>query len=183
MLALLLAANLARFTSFHGVVLEKTTLRGATALLGPAEIHDNGGQAHAHMYSICYRGSDGVTLAFNSHSEMGGAGHDLTGFQLVARPELADYSGDSEFVVREEGKPHCLASKIVSHASLIGGKLRLGMSATQAAKALGVPVDGRQLSANSETSAGGEFTTFRTVEVLVEQGRVVAIRVYQITCS
>lgn len=177
--------GLARYTRVLGVTLELSTLRDVIALLGSAEIRHNGGDAAGSMYSICYRGSDGTTLVFNSLSEMGGPTHDVTGFQLIARSDLADYSGERNNQVSEDRKPVCSPSRRVSRSLALGRQLRLGTSFHVAAKALGVTTHGRvpRMSAQSTSPAGGGFETLRTVEIEFENERAVAIRVYQVTSN
>jgi hypothetical protein len=182
LLALLLAVNLARFTSLHGVVLEKTSLDGAARIFGPAEIRHNGLDAGGSVYNSCYLGPDGTILVFSS-SEMGGPEHDTTNFQIVAKPGLVDYGDEGDSRVSEEHKPHCAQSALVSRTALIGGQLHLGMTARAATKILGGALRDGRLIIRAETPRKKGFVTDRGVEIFFERGRAVAIRVYQVTSS
>jgi hypothetical protein len=169
---------------FLGVTLERTTLAEVVKLVGPADIRHNGGDAHASQYSLCYRGHDGTTLVFGSHGEMGESDHHVTELQIVGRPDLADYSGDERYRVPPDAKPACSRSALVSRSLALGGTLRLGATRDSVARILGADAtqDGR-ISVSRSISVGQDFETMRTVEVIFESNRAVALRAYQVTSN
>ena len=52
--------------------------------------------------------------------------HDVTEIQIVAHPDLAEYSGDEGSRVPPNAKPACSRSAIVTRSLALGGALRLG---------------------------------------------------------
>jgi hypothetical protein len=176
------SARLGRFTTFLGVRLEQTTFARAASRLGPAQPKDNGLDAAGSASSICYRGPDGTTLILTSNSEM--AAQDvITNYELVARPELGDYSSGEGGGVRAENKPRCSRLSRLSSSASIAHQLRLGASVQTVSEILGAATaaPGARSVRVQSFAPGSEGQTWRTVEVLFEEGRAVAIRVFQVT--
>lgn len=188
--------------SLLGLALESTTLEGAQRLLGKAEQRHNGGDAAAGAMAECYVGQDGTTLALISNSEMGG-GTMITGYQLVARGELADYSTDYRYVVPLDKRPRCAALKRLSRSTVTNGGLSLGMSRSEVRRLLGEPSEVAEdhliftaeatLPMTSEQRRppgainGGEppdsYSRGRWVRVDFQDGSAVAIRASQVSST
>jgi hypothetical protein len=184
------------FLSFLGVTLEETTLEQAQAKLGGPKAVHNGGDAAASMCAQCYTGSDGTTLVLVSNKEMGGCS--ITNEYWVLQSEsLADYSGDERRVVAKDNRPVCSHLKGLSRSSLVGGRLKLGMTKAQVLKLMGKPSksSGSRVSYSSAVPAKmtneekvrlkgqGEFTTLRSVTVDFADGRAVDISAFQATSN
>jgi hypothetical protein len=137
--AALAADRLAPHMAILGVRLSDHTFSDVHRILGPAEVRDNGGDAAAHAKAACYVGTDATAVALVSDEEMGGGW--LTMFRLVARPELADFTGDpgGGYVVPLAKRPRCAPLAKLSHRTPTAGGLRLGMTRDEVLRLLGSP--------------------------------------------
>lgn len=177
--------RLATHMSVLGLVLEKSTFDDAIRVLGRTERRHNGGDAHGSATGACYSGADGTVLALVSHSEMGGDVR-ITHFELVARGELADFSGDpGYYVVPKQLRPRCARTAKVSRTTPMGGDVHLGMTRKQVRGLLGDPSRSglKSLSYDSEEPVhdAPECATSRTLTVEFQRDRVIAVRADQIT--
>jgi hypothetical protein len=170
------------FLSFLGVTLEETNLEQAQAKLGGPKAVHNGGDAAASMCAQCYTGSDGTTLVLVSNKEMGGCS--ITNEYWVLQSEsLADYSGDERRVVAKDNRPVCSHLKGLSRSSLVGGRLKLGMTKAQVLK-YSSAVPAKMTNEEKVRLKGqGEFTTLRSVTVDFADGRAVDISAFQATSN
>jgi hypothetical protein len=186
-----------------GVTLEKTTLLEAQTLLGPADLRHNGGDAAASASAECYVGADGTVLALISNSEMGG-GTTITSFQLVEREVLLDYSQSVKYVVPSVMRPKCVILRALSRVTATAGGLNLGMNLDEVQRLLGrplesspghvtfsseakVPLTPEQMKAFATESPAllkeGYMTRLRTIRADLVDGKVAALRVYQVTST
>jgi hypothetical protein len=114
-----------------------------------------------------------------------GGGTRLTWFELLARPELAEFSGDPRYTVPKRVQPRCARSSKVSRAVRTGGGVHLGMTRRQVLGVVGAPATSgaRSLSFTSDepVEAQPDCTTSRALTVEFEGDRAVAVRAEQIT--
>jgi len=186
-----------------GVTLERTTLLEAQRLLGRADLRHNGGDAAASASAECYVGPDGTALALLSNSEMGG-GTTITEYQLVSREALADYSGDTRYVVPRENRPRCAILTSLSRSTATTGGLRLGLPIEDLRRLLGdpsevsadhvvfssearVPMTAEQKKAfeayNSPDRTEDFMVRGRLLRIELAGGKVIAIRASQVTST
>lgn len=197
-LALLVAASpglgraadrLGPHVSVLGVALEDATMQEAQLLLGPAELRRDGGDAAAGAWRQCYAGGDGTTLSFVSNAELGG-GTRITELQLVAPGAELDFGdADTGYVVPPELRPRCARLRTLTRGAGTEGGLRLGMTEEEVLRLVGVPSDAgddhlefmseQELRAEQDVEA--VLTRYRTLRVELSDGKVTAIRAWQVT--
>ena len=185
--------------SILGVQLSEHTFVDVRRLLGPTDVRDNGGDAAANATAACYVGSDGTTVVLISSGEMGGGW--LTMFQLVARPGLANFSGDygGGYTVPLDKRPRCSRLPKLSRRTSTPGGLRLGMTRGEVLRILGSPKSGKngalwfhsetelhpspkQIDRLTEQWGDGDYATVtfdRWIITEFEQGKLVAVRAEQ----
>jgi len=175
---------LQRQTSIFGFTMEEWTVWDAEATLGPSE-----GAIHSgHEYLSCYVGRDGTVLVLEDQ----GMGMGISGFQLLARKELADFTGAEHrpplHPERPMPEPKCAQTAKLSRATTTGGGLHLGMKAAEVQRLVGHPPTAVGRSTMSfvledherPVSEGGAVaypTASMTID-LDEQDRVVGVRVW-----
>lgn len=167
--------------------MEEWTVWDAEATLGPSA-----GAIHSgHDYLSCYVGGDGTVLVLQSSEDID-VGVRIYGFQLLARKELADFTGAERrpalYPEPPVPKPKCGRTAKLSRATTTGGGLRLGMKAAEVRRLVGQPpsaVGHRAMSfvledherPVSDSGTVGYPTASMTID-LDEQRRVIGVRVW-----
>jgi hypothetical protein len=116
--------------SLSGIIVGKSQLSDVKKRFQGNDIfHD--GDAGASIYILCYTGSDGTLVAFESGGEMGGEDHTLTSAQVFATSTAYRF------------KDHCASSDKINNKIEAGG-VHLGMTTDAVKKMKGMP--SRELS-------------------------------------
>jgi uncharacterized protein YecT (DUF1311 family) len=190
---------LERHMGVLGIAVERTTLDGAQTILGKADVRHSG-DAHASAYGECYVGPDGTVLALVAQGEYGGAEHRITDLNLVTRPALANVAHDGFREASKDARPRCAPLPRLSRATSTAGGLRLGLTPQEVRGLLGTPDESGRghtvyrsltgvplpppLRAELMANAGRDAIygrRSRGLRVEFEKGRVVAIRLSQVT--